>query len=470
MNGRAPNATGSPSRRASIATHVAARNSASRRVSKFERGLNAIESNPSTRLISASIPQPIPLLKPFEEALDFQKTRTPLTAENFHLLDPAARPRAFTIAGLQKYASLLEADRLVEKAIDEGMTKADFTDLLGKIVDEHGGTILPPSRFDLIYDNAMVTCDAAGRWRQMTDPDVVSARPILRYSDKPNDGRTTPFCRELQGFMAPYDDPAWEHIFIPNHHHERHWIDSLTEEEAGRLGEIYRSPKGSQYPHVNGRTLLPDPGFDFSPADAFGGDDNAIAAAARKLGDAIPAKTPGDYELDALSAIDVDGLPASPRVGRAISRFSDSEYEAAWKRFADVVDIDTEASRGAWLLDYGTDGVRVNRATFDELLGIGADEEARKALAGNAKYFDWIEPTLDDPAEVWFVPVAGEDGSRDYVKRYLGVFRAGDKQAAVKVAIDRSPEGWAMRIRFGKSDSFEELRRGLLVRSKARKQ
>src|SRR4051794_19226895 len=108
----------------------------------------------------------VSVIKPYRDAWAFQQTRTPLLADDYYSREfDAARPRGFTITGLQKYEHLAAANKVLEHAMATNMSPSDAYDLLGEIVNQHGGTLLPPSRFELIYHNAMVTAESAAEWR-----------------------------------------------------------------------------------------------------------------------------------------------------------------------------------------------------------------------------------------------------------------------------------------------------------------
>lgn len=388
-----------------------------------------------------NFPAPVKMLRPFQEALDFQMSRSAMTAANAEALAPEARPRAFWITGLQRQSSILDAKRMVDVAIAKNWTKGELADAIGKVVDANGGTILSPDRLELIAHNAMVTDRMAGKWAQMTE--FAEDRPFWRYSLGPDDDHTSDICRKLQGFTARYDDEAWKHIFPPNHHKERHDVDSLTAEEAG--GDVYASPNGAQYPMIDGQTILPDPGWDYSPGDAAAVDGDAFAKSAGELAPEAPAKTPAAYNLGAIS--DAKNAPAFPTQGTAAGA------ENARRLFGQVFEI-AEGERASLLVDYAKDGVWVTEETF-----------AR--VAGETESFPAFAATLREPTEVWFIPRGtGEDAV--FVKRYLGAFRGTDGQLRVTV-VDRSPQGWLMDARTVDEAGAEELRRGLMAHSKVPK-
>ncbi|MGA7616322.1 MAG: phage minor head protein [Thermoanaerobaculia bacterium] len=383
------------------------------------------------------------VLKPFQEALLFQRKRSPMVADNFYSLIPEARPRAFTITGLQRYSSLLEANRLVEEALASGMTKSDFADHLGEIVDAQGGTILSPQRLELIHQNAIATATAAGRYQQLSDPDVLDERPYWQYPLGPHDGRTSAICRQLEGLVARHDDPIWDHIYPPNHHNERHYnVTSLTAEQAGESGKLYehgeKNPKLG--PVIDGREILPDPGFDFAPKNVMAADDRFFAKALADLGPEIPMKTAADYGLASLDTLPPD---SPPRLGSPFR----GDRAADWNAFREATGIG-EGATGAWFVDYASDGVRVNEDTFLHLAGYASSGEqlSPAARAERGIVLPLIQHVLENPAEVWYVRRNRPDGAPYYIKRYLGIYTIEDKKKIVAIYFERSAEGW-LRLR-----------------------
>lgn len=403
-----------------------------------------------------------PPIKPYKEALDFQKKRTALMRDQFYsrAMD-AARPRAFTVTGITRYSTLLEAHRLGEQFADKSMS--DYADALGALMDDQGGTILSPERLELIHHNTMVNNNAAGAWRQMTDPEFVKDRPFFQYQG-PGDGKLSRVCKPIHMLIVRHTDPVLRHMWHPNHHWERHQWVSLA---AGEVDEkdVYVSPEGYEYPVINGQRVTPAPGWDFHPADAMAADDSAFRRAAEELGEQLPAKKPADYGLGKLSSIDADQLPIAPKLGRDIADLTEDEE---WDLFRELAGIPPGAER-TLRLDYASDGVWINRDTFNHLGGFDMEEGARPDKADRLSQVGTLLATIVDPAEVWWVPRATSQGTV-FVKRYLGVFQVEGrgKPRMATVFLERTPDGLFWRSGWIKSDAkkVEKYRAGLLAYSK----
>lgn len=381
-----------------------------------------------------TIPEAFPMMKPFREAIAHQLQRVPMSRADFDRLELESRARAWTIAGLTRRSALEQTHELATRAIAEGLTRSEFAEQLGEILDKQG-VILDPQRLELINQNNLATAHAAGRWQQMTHPDVIASRPYWQYPPGPDDRRTSAICKKLQGFCARHDDPVWPHIFPPNHHKERHLkVLTLTEEEAKAAG-IYESAGPKEYPVIDGQEILPDPGFDYSPS-LLGADEAHLVASADKLGVAVPAKIASDYSLPLLEKMPAKNLPALPV---AIDGEWDAFRETLAKR-----GVGTESS--AVLADIFGDGVRVTRGSFDRI--------SRPELASA------IAEAIEHPSEVW--AITREAGDRLQIhKRYIALFRDGDQ--VISVIVDESPDGWLMAAEFPELELAESFRAGRLL-------
>lgn len=385
------------------------------------------------------IPEPLPMLRPFQEAVAYQLQREPMDADEFYALDDEARRRAFTIAGLTRQSSLIEAHRLATAAIAAGRTKQEFLEELGDVLDTEG-TILPRPRLSLIAQNNTAAAYAAGRWKQLADPELAQLRPYLQYPLGPSDERTSAICRRLEGFIARHDHPVWQRIFPPNHHNERHiQVTSLTEEQARGTGRVYEGSDADDYPFVDGQRILPDPGFD-APPQLLAADEKLLAGEAADRGAELAGKTASDYGLRPIAENPTSSFPAAPG----------------------AASIDEVLADGPVLLDEFGDGLRTSRAALEDMEAI------------EDRILGLMRPTLSDPFETWLVRSARESGEIRYAKRYLGLYQ--DGQDLIGIALEASQEGWLTvpgaspaGFRIPTPQEIEQLRRGLLLRSRGRK-
>jgi hypothetical protein len=409
------------------------------------------------------IPQLTPTPKPFREALAFHRSRVPMTDAEFARLSSEAKLRAFTVSGLARQSSVAEAYRLAEQALESGMTMKEFRDTLSAFLLANEGASLSAARIDLIFRQAIGTARSIGRYQQMTDPDMLERRPYWMYSLGPDDERTTEGCRELQGFVAPADSEVWNHIYPPNHFNERHSVVSLSESQAKGTGRMYEGPKDDQYPFVNGRRILPDPGFDFSPG-LLSSDGEQLLAEIANLGEEVAAKTPDDYGLPKLADLPASVIPEAPDLlERMPLNTSPDDIEGAWARFRTAVGI-PDGSDSTILVDADGDGVFVNRQSFDHIVGEDSNDPTRKIDgAGRAQFFGFFNSTIDEPLEIWWSPRRTNTGDIVFEKIYIAMYREPAGGRSFQVFLVRSPQGWLMYSGFpGDAAGVEPLRRGFL--------
>lgn len=187
------------------------------------------------------------------EAIEWFRARVPMTPDEYRALEDRARRKAFAVAGVMDLDLLNDAYKAIDKAIAEGTTFADFQKEIGpKLEKTWGGA--DSSRLSVIFQTNVQSAYSAGRWRQLTDPDVLAERPVWVY-DAVLDGRTSAICKSLDGTTLPADDPFWGTHHPPNHFSCRSGIISLTEAEATTRGLTETPPKA---PASSGFGLPPD--------------------------------------------------------------------------------------------------------------------------------------------------------------------------------------------------------------------
>jgi hypothetical protein len=124
---------------------------------------------------------------------------------------------------------------------DEGLER-----VVRELLRGHGLLDLPLHQF--VY--------AAERWQQMTDPDVVSARPYLRYvCARLPDSRASHL--EKHGLVLPVRHPFWSIWYPPNGLNCFCTVQSVSKSLLDRRRWTVSAAPVFEYP-------LPDDGFDFN--------------------------------------------------------------------------------------------------------------------------------------------------------------------------------------------------------------
>jgi SPP1 gp7 family putative phage head morphogenesis protein len=190
---------------------------------------------------------------PFDEAIDYFRQKTSVSPERFRLLSAEARKKAFTIAGSANRQVRDSIKDLLDRALSEGLTLKDFQEDAADVLDAAGLAPQKPWDWETVYRTNMQTSYQAGRWQQMTDPDVVAVRPYLRYVSAllPT---TRASHREKHGLIYPADDPFWNIWYPPNGFNCYCTVQSVSESLLKRRGWTVSAERNFQYPD-------PDSGF-----------------------------------------------------------------------------------------------------------------------------------------------------------------------------------------------------------------
>ncbi|MEW5897732.1 MAG: phage minor head protein [Bacillota bacterium] len=203
----------------------------------------------------------------FSRAIEYFRDKVLLTQEQFEALIDEYKTKAFAVAGIASLDVLNDIYQALLKALEEGLTIKEFRELVQEIPRRKGWEGLLPYRIDNIFRTNVQTAYNVGRYRQMSDPDVIKRRPYWMY-DAVNDKRTRPTHRALDGMVFPADHPFWDTWYPPNGYRCRCGVRSLSERDLKRLGLEVRSevPAMVEPPGQPARPLLPDPGFAYNPA------------------------------------------------------------------------------------------------------------------------------------------------------------------------------------------------------------
>ena len=198
----------------------------------------------------------------FVEASSWFRERVAVTRDEWSRLTYEARRHSFTLAGAQQLEVVQTVMDSLQRAIDKGTPidkwRKDVKESLGK---KFAG--LNPSHLDTAFINANQQAYNAGRYHQMTKPEVATVLPFLRY-DSVMDGRTSAPCVECNGTVLRSDHIWWQTHWPPLHHRCRSTVRALTERMAKRAGGETAAPRtaiGGDWglsPAVKAPPLQPD--------------------------------------------------------------------------------------------------------------------------------------------------------------------------------------------------------------------
>lgn len=162
--------------------------------------------------------------RPFAEQLDFFRRKLNLPSAHYDDIIHGAHDRGFMVAGATMSDLLADLNQAVDAAIAEGKGLAWFQKEFPRIVEKNGWTGWTGEgsaagtawRSEVIYKTNMRTSYAAGRWKQLTDPQMLQEMPYWRYVHSDSVIHPRPLHLSWNGLILPADSPWWLTHFPPN--------------------------------------------------------------------------------------------------------------------------------------------------------------------------------------------------------------------------------------------------------------
>ena len=189
----------------------------------------------------------------FEEAIDWFRARFPVTEELLAALGEYAGERAWTIAAVTSLEAVREVHQLLAESIELSRPLRETVDLLQERLSAYG---FAGHRLETIALTNTASAYNAGRYRQLSDPILISARPWRQF-DGIEDSRQSDTCQERNEVTLHANDPWWLTNWPPLHHRCRSQVRSLSAREVEGL-EISQL----QVPHG---IATPSEGFGLTP-------------------------------------------------------------------------------------------------------------------------------------------------------------------------------------------------------------
>lgn len=365
---------------------------------------------------------------PFQEQIDYllQKLRVP--TERWDDIQRSAHDRAFMVAGAAK-ADLLKDlhDAVVQRATDGKGLKAFQKDFKA-IVAKHGWTGWTGEgskegvawRTKVIYQTNMAQSYAAGRYRQMTDPEYVRLRPYWRYIHREGVRHPRPQHLAWHGLTLPHNHPFWQSHYPPNG-----WgcgcrvaPVSKAEGERSRAAGLGDPPDG--WDAIDPNTGAPvgiDKGFDYAAGAG-------TKASLQSLIDAKLLKLPPEL-ADALRK-DLEQMARSMTSAPKFVDAKTAKAAAQWAMdnnladFADYTGIKPEVAN-AW-----------NQSLFEHLQEFPALRDSQKFIGtGQAQFARWREIEIQRKVEKIRLAFAdiSEDDARQLAEKAVKSLKVGNQYA-----------------------------------------
>lgn len=167
---------------------------------------------------------------PFQEAVDYWR-REGGSEEGLQAVLKAYRERA-------QGASQLMLDRISQAAVDrieaalaEGQTLRDFAQGMRDDTIALGISPASSSYLETVYRTNVQTAYGAGRFRQLTEPAVIEARPWVQYRTA-GDNRVREAHQVLDGVIFDARSDEWQKVAPPNGFSCRCSIVSLDDQDV----------------------------------------------------------------------------------------------------------------------------------------------------------------------------------------------------------------------------------------------
>lgn len=213
--------------------------------------------------------------KPFQEQVDFFRSKLNLPTERYDDVLKSAHDRAFMVAGAAKADLVNDLRDAVDKAIVNGESIQSFRTRFDDIVKKHGWEGWTGSgskkgrdwRTRVIYQTNLSTSYAAGRYKQLNDPDLAAVRPYWQYIHNDTVQHPRPLHVSWSGMVLHKDDPWWQTHMPPNGWGCRCRVKAVRASEFKKA----KAPDNGSYTHVDSagvRHTVPngiDYGFDYQP-------------------------------------------------------------------------------------------------------------------------------------------------------------------------------------------------------------
>lgn len=188
---------------------------------------------------------------PWDEAIDAFVSRDIVTPEEFDDMTDAEKARAFIARRLCGERMVAASKEALERTLRDGGTLRDFVNAMRDESISLGVTAADPAYLETVFRTNTLGAYGAGRFRQMTDPVVTEARPVVEYVTV-GDDRVRPNHARLDGLQWRSGDTTWHRIAPPNGMN-------------CRCATVMRSEPSGRYQRGIPEDGQPDEGFDAPP-------------------------------------------------------------------------------------------------------------------------------------------------------------------------------------------------------------
>lgn len=317
---------------------------------------------------------------------------------------------AFMVAGAYKADLLADLRQAVDLAIIGASSLDDFRKDFDRIVAKHGWQYNGSRewRTRVIFETNLRTTYMAGRFAQLTNPDMLAVRPFWEY--KHDDGVRNPRPQHLawNGLILRHDDPFWLTHFPPNGWGCQCEVRARNERDLkarGKTGPDTAPPERLVERRVgvtgpNPRTVLVpdgiDPGWAYTPGRSVA-DTIRDSIEARVPSLPPPLQPPVQQALTNIPRAPTP--PPPPAAPRTLSTVGDFEPEEIAKVLEAIPGAEREVAKlGEFLTAHPAEALILKESE------IGGGRAARKIVQQVQDFF--LLPTSEE-AQLKFVVKRG---------------------------------------------------------------
>lgn len=190
---------------------------------------------------------------PYDEAVALFMAKKVMTPQQFYKLSDEARARGFTATRLLTETLRQRAQDSLASIIENGGSLDDFVAAITSEQETLGVGGADIGYLDTVFRTNVLGAYGAGRYRAITSPDVMKARPFVQYRTA-GDSRVRESHAAMDGLTFRTDDSSWHSIAPPNGFNCRCTVVTLA--QSSDVSNADDLPEGAG----------PDEGFAGPPA------------------------------------------------------------------------------------------------------------------------------------------------------------------------------------------------------------
>jgi len=203
---------------------------------------------------------------PFEDQLAFFRKKTNVPTARWDDIMRSAHDHGFMVAGAMQADLIADFRTAIDKAIELGTGLAEFRKDFDKIVKRYGWDYTGGRdwRTSVIYKTNLTASYSAGRFIQLSAPEVSRVRPywLYRHSDSVLSPR--PEHESWDGKIVAANDSWWKTHYPPNGWGCQCYVFAIAKDELAKYGK--KEPDAA--PTAPQSTAGIDKGWDYAPGQS----------------------------------------------------------------------------------------------------------------------------------------------------------------------------------------------------------